>query len=94
MTIEELERGMKLLFDQQVHFADSIQKLEERQERSSQQIAELTADQHVTMKAITSVVATVGDLADAQKRTDAGIRQLTGVTEEHRRDSRGSGQPH
>jgi len=84
MTIEDLERGMKLLFDQQVHFADAIQKLEERQEhletaqeRTNLQIVELTADQRVTMKAITPVVAMVGDLTAAQKHTDAGIRQLT-----------------
>ena len=88
MTFEELERGMKLLFDQQVHFADNLVKLEERQERlgaaqdrTDQQIAELTADQKVTMKAILTVVGSVGDLAvahaEAQKRTEANIRELT-----------------
>ena len=77
MTIEELERGMKLLFDQQVHFADDLEGLRAAQERTNMQIVELTADQRVTMKAITAVVAMVGDLTDAQKRTDAGIRELT-----------------
>jgi len=77
MTIEDLERGMKLLFDQQVHFSDQMMKSEQRQDRTDQQIAELTADQRVTMKAITAVVAMVGELTDAQKHTDAGIRELT-----------------
>lgn len=74
---------MKLLFAQQVQFADGLVKLEERQERlaaaqerTSQQIAELTGTQILTMKAITTLVATVGDIAEAQKRTDATVAAL------------------
>lgn len=76
MTIEELERGMKLLFDQQVHFADDIEELRAAQGRTNKQIAELTDTQNVTMKAITTVVAAVGGLAEAQKRTDETVAAL------------------
>ena len=98
MTIEDLERGMKLLFDQQVQFADDLVKLEQRQEKTDQQLAtlagkvtdltgrvtdltetigEITGSQTLTMKAITSVVAMIGDLTESQKRTDAIVATLS-----------------
>ncbi|HEV2349710.1 MAG TPA: hypothetical protein VG028_07690 [Terriglobia bacterium] len=90
MTIEDLERGMKMLFDQQVQFAHDFLKAEQRQDRTDLQIAaltgqvagisstvaEITGSQTLTMKAITSVVAMIGELTESQKRTEASVAEL------------------
>ena len=76
MTIDDLERGMKLLFDQHVHFVEDLDRLEASQKRTDQQIAELTLDQKVAMKAILSVVGSVGNLAESLKHTDATVAAL------------------
>jgi len=86
---------MKLLFDQHVHFSDQMTKSEQRQDRTDQQIAALTSKvaeltddlaqlantQTVTMRAIASMVASDGELREAQKHTDAIVVALA---ESHR----------
>lgn len=97
MTIEDLERGMKLLWDEQVYSSGRLDRIEKIQERTSQEIAAIfqgisqipetlgvMRDAEVSLMNTTTTLAhrvndladTVGDLAEAQKRTDATVAAL------------------
>jgi len=97
MTIEDLERGMKLLWDEQVHSSGRLDRIEKIQERTSQEIAAVfqgmsqihetlgvMRDAEISLMKTTTTLAhrmndladTVGDLAEAQKRTDATVSIL------------------
>ena len=90
MTIEDLERGMKLLWDEQVHSSGRLDRIEQIQERASQEVASMF--QGITqiietmavmkdaelalMRTTTTLAHTVNDLAEAQKRTEATVAAL------------------
>jgi len=67
---------MKLRFDQQVHFAEDLDRLEPSQKRTDRQIAGFTDTQNVMLKAITVVVGTVAELVESQKHTNAAVAAL------------------
>lgn len=67
---------MKLRFDQQVHFAEDLDRLEPSQKRTDRQITNLTDSQNVIQKALTGVVGTVAELAESQEVTEAAVAAL------------------
>lgn len=69
MTNEEMQRKMEFIVEQQAQFAVNMQKLEETQARAEQRTGELEG-------ALVTVVNLVGQLAEAQVRTDARLSQL------------------
>lgn len=79
MTNEEMQRKMEFIIEQQAQFAVNFQKLEEAQTRADERTGELEG-------AMVAVVNLVGQLAEAQVRTDARLSQLaTEVAEAQKR---------
>lgn len=79
MTNEEMQRKMEFIIEQQAQFAVNIQKLEESQTRAEKRMGELEG-------AMVTVVNLVGQLAEAQERTDARLSQLaTEIAEAQKR---------
>jgi chromosome segregation ATPase len=93
MTIEELERGMKMLFDQQVQFADDMVKAEQRQDRTDLQIAALgvkidgltdrvkviTERVGEITETVGEITETVGAITDSQTVTMRAITSVVGM---------------
>ena len=79
MTNEEMQKTMSFIVEQQAQFVVNMQKLEETQIRAEERIGELDG-------AMVTVVNLVGQLAEAQERTDARLSQLaTEIAEAQKR---------
>jgi hypothetical protein len=90
MTIEDLEQGMKLLWDEHVYSAGRLDRIEKIQETTSQELASMSqaiANTNETMavmkdaelalmRTTTTLAHAVNDLAEAQKRTEATVAVL------------------
>jgi peptidoglycan hydrolase CwlO-like protein len=83
MTIEDLERGMKILWDGHVHSAERLDRIEALQEKAESEMAELRAG----TKRLAHVVTRLGEaqatlteaqamLTEAQTRTDETMTAL------------------
>jgi len=79
MTNEEMQRKMEFIVEQQAQFAVNMQKLEETLTRAEARTGELEG-------AMVTVVNLVGQLAEAQERTDSRLSQLaTEIAEAQKR---------
>jgi len=70
MSEEELNKKMEFIVEQQAQFTADIQAMREVQAANEKQMGTLS-------QALIAVVASIGDLAQAQKRTDERIGLLT-----------------
>jgi hypothetical protein len=74
MNNEQFERRMVFIVEQQAQFATDIQQLKETQKAEAQ----LWREKHENLTdAMTSVVGMIGKLAEAQRRTDEHLSELT-----------------
>lgn len=74
MNNEQFERRMEFIVEQQAQFATDIQQLKETQKADAQ----LWREKYDNLTdAMTTVVAIVGKLAEAQQRTDEHLSELT-----------------
>ena len=86
MTDEEMQRKMEFIVEQQAQFAVNIQKLEDAQARAEKRAEQSEGRIGELEGAIVTVVNLVGQLAEAQERTDARLSQLaTEITEAQKR---------
>jgi predicted nucleic acid-binding Zn-ribbon protein len=70
MTEHEWQRRIEFIVDQQALFVSDLQKLQDEQAKSEARISRLEG-------AVVAVVNMIGDLAKAQKTTDAKFNAMT-----------------
>jgi len=70
MSENEMQRKMEFIVEQQALFVSDLQKLQEEQAKSESRISRLEG-------AVVAVVNMIGDLAKAQKTTDAKFNAMT-----------------
>lgn len=73
MTIEDLERGMKIRWDAHVHSADRLGRIEVLQEKAELEMAELRASERTMLDGLASLARVVTNIGEAQARTEASV---------------------
>lgn len=86
MSDGETERTIRFILDQQAQFASDIMQIKDVQEQfaevqaqSVKDIQQLREAEITIMRGITTVLGLVGQLAEAQKNTDAKLAELAGA---------------
>lgn len=84
MTIEDLERGMKLLWDGHVHSAEHLDRIEALQEKAELEMADLRASlvdlqasESTMLDGLKRLAHVVTNLGEAQARTEASVTALS-----------------
>ena len=84
MTIEDLERGMKIFSDEHVHSAERLNRIEALKEKAKLEMAELRTSQASLMDSESAMMDGIGRLArvvanigEVQARTDATVAALS-----------------
>lgn len=77
MTNEEMQKMMEFILQQQVTFTVNIERLNEAQQRTEKNLAELAAAQAQMARQQTHMNDVVAAIADAQQRTEARVAELT-----------------
>jgi hypothetical protein len=83
MSEEEINRKLEFIIEQQAQFVADIHSLREAQAADS---AFMRESYHTLTGAVTTIVNVVGQLAEAQQRTDAKLAEL--VEAQARTDAR------
>lgn len=76
MTIEDLERGMKILWDGHLHSAERLDRIEALQETAELEMAELRAGTKRLARVVTRMGEAQAALTEAQARTDEMMTAL------------------
>jgi len=77
VTIEDLERGMKIRWDAHVHSADRLGRIEVLQEKAELEMAELRASERTMLDGLASLARVVTNIGEAQARTEASVAALS-----------------
>jgi hypothetical protein len=88
VTIEDLERGMKLLFDQHVHSSERLDRIEELQQKAELEMAQLRALQEKAELEMAELRTSEGAMMGGLAGTMDGLKRLahvvTGIAESQR----------